>query len=264
MDLERLIGQQTVHGTTPWNLVEKIIRERIYESIYWKTHCPELDACTLLDKAVNLRYIGGVYGNQKPTEFLCLALKLLHLRPSRDVLYEYIRQDDFKYIKSLGMLVLRLIGEPLEIYQILEPLLTNYMKLRKRQMDGTYVLTYVDEFADELLHADRVCDVILPRLPKRAVLEDLDQLEPYESPVQHMLENGDASKEVDDEDHAQEGDDETVLKIRGKLKLKATQKPSETEQPAVVVAPADTKFREEMSIDETNKMRIALGLKPLH
>jgi pre-mRNA-splicing factor 38A len=30
---------KSVHGMNPQNLVEKIIRSRIYDSQYWKEHC---------------------------------------------------------------------------------------------------------------------------------------------------------------------------------------------------------------------------------
>ena len=39
-------------------------------------------------------------------------------------------------------------------------------------------MSHVDEFVDELLRDDRVCDVILPRVQKRHILEELDELEP--------------------------------------------------------------------------------------
>ncbi len=42
-------------------------------------------------------------------------------------------------------------------------------------MQGTR-LTYMDEFIDQLLTEDRVCDIILPRLTKRHVLEELGEL----------------------------------------------------------------------------------------
>lgn len=29
----------TIHGHNPQNLIEKIIRNRIFSSIYWKEHC---------------------------------------------------------------------------------------------------------------------------------------------------------------------------------------------------------------------------------
>lgn len=46
---------------------------------------------------------------------------------------------------------------------------------------GGYSLTYFDEFIDELLTQDRVCDIILPRLVQRSVLEETEGLEPRKS-----------------------------------------------------------------------------------
>lgn len=37
---------------------------------------------------------------------------------------------------------------------------------------GGYSLTYIDEFVDQLLREERVCDIILPRIAKREVLEE--------------------------------------------------------------------------------------------
>ena len=51
---------------------------------------------SLIDKAIELRCIGGVYGNQRPTEFLCLLLKLLQLQPEKEILVEYLQADEFK------------------------------------------------------------------------------------------------------------------------------------------------------------------------
>lgn len=48
---------------------------------------------------------------------------------------------------------------------------------------GEYVLTYMDEFIDSLLTKNMVCDVILPRLPVRSVLEASGHLNPRESPL---------------------------------------------------------------------------------
>jgi pre-mRNA-splicing factor 38A len=51
---------------------------------------------TLIDLAIKLRSVGGVYGNQKPTEFLCLLLKLLQIQPEKEILVEYLQADEFK------------------------------------------------------------------------------------------------------------------------------------------------------------------------
>lgn len=49
------------------------------------------------------------------------------------------------------------------------------------------MVSHVDEFIDQLLTEDRVCDVILPRLMPRRTLEDLGQLEPRVSPLEEFL-----------------------------------------------------------------------------
>jgi len=51
---------------------------------------------TLIDKAIELQSMGGVYGNQKPTEFISLLLKLLQIQPEKEILVEYLRADEFK------------------------------------------------------------------------------------------------------------------------------------------------------------------------
>ncbi|CEP07168.1 hypothetical protein [Parasitella parasitica] len=180
----------SIHGRHPLHLVEKIIRERIQNSIYWKEKCYGLTdwqtAATLMDRAFELEYIGGMYGNNQPTEFLCLTLKLLSLEPEKNIVIELIKQEDSKYLRALGAFYLRLTGKSKEIYQYLEPLLNDYRKLRVRAGSG-YELTHMDSFIDELLRNERVCDIILPRITNRYVLEQNDELEPRESALDDDL-----------------------------------------------------------------------------
>ena len=62
------------------NLVEKILRMKIYDSMYWKEHCFGLTAESLVDKAVQINSLGGTCGGaRKPTHFICLILKLLQV-----------------------------------------------------------------------------------------------------------------------------------------------------------------------------------------
>ena len=56
---------------------------------------------TIIDKAIELQSIGGVYGNQKPTEFISLLLKLLQIQPEKEILVEYLRADEFKFGRHL-------------------------------------------------------------------------------------------------------------------------------------------------------------------
>lgn len=44
-----------------------------------------------------LDHIGGTYGgNIKPAPFLCLILKMLQLQPEKDIVVEFIRNEDYK------------------------------------------------------------------------------------------------------------------------------------------------------------------------
>lgn len=85
-----------IHGTNPQFLIEKVIRSRIYDSNYWKEQCFALTAESLIDKAVELTHIGGTYGLQRPTPFLCLVCKLLQIQPDKEILLEYLKFEDLK------------------------------------------------------------------------------------------------------------------------------------------------------------------------
>jgi pre-mRNA-splicing factor 38A len=205
-----------VRGVNPATLFEKAVRDRITDSYYWKEQCFGLNAATLCDRAVELTSIGGTYGiAEKPTPFLCLAFKLLQLNPEREIILEYLnytdpgsdeeteataeeqarngvlgQRGDFKYLRALAAFYVRLTFDPVDVYKTLEPLLLDYRKLKRRVRD-TFVLTYMDQFVDDLLTKDRVCGTSLWKLPARQQLEDLDLLEERISPLADELEEMD-------------------------------------------------------------------------
>lgn len=94
-----------------------------------------------------------------------------------------------------------------EVYDLLEPLLKDFRKIRLRNMStlgtficcrndlltyvtwvGGYSLTFMDEYVDQLLTEERVCDIILPRLQKRAILEENGELGPRKSRLLDAME----------------------------------------------------------------------------
>ena len=177
-----IAGARSVHGSDPQLLVEKIIRGRIYESRYWKEHCFGVDAADVVDRACELTAVGGaVGGHVKPTPFLCLVLKLLQLQPETEIVLEFVRNTDFKYLRCLGAFYLRLTFGARQCYEHLEPLLADYRKVKYLAKDGTMRVCHVDEFADDLLTQDRLCDVILPRITARRAMELNEALPPREN-----------------------------------------------------------------------------------
>ncbi|PGH16778.1 hypothetical protein AJ80_05093 [Polytolypa hystricis UAMH7299] len=207
-----------IRGVNPATLLDKAVRDRITDSYYWKEQCFGLNAATLCDRAVELSYIGGTYGvGQKPTPFLCLAFKLLTLAPDKDIILEYLNfhspdeidddegqnddddEDnregaavlkavgDFKYLRALAAFYIRLTFDPVDVYKTLEPLLGDSRKLKRRTKEG-FLLTFMDQFVDDLLTKDRVCATSLWKLPGRAQLEDLDLLDERVSPLADEVE----------------------------------------------------------------------------
>nr|CAG4649699.1 EOG090X0DXI [Scapholeberis mucronata] len=190
----------SVKGTNPQYLIEKIIRTRIYDSKYWKEECFALTAELMVDKAMELRYIGGIFGgNVKPTPFLSLTLKMLQIQPEKDIVVEFIKNEDFKYVRALGAFYMRLVGTSVEIYKYLEPLYNDYRKIRIQNKDGNFELLYMDDFIDHLLRDERYCDVILPRIQKRQVLEEANEIEPRISALEEDMEDEDLESEEEGE-----------------------------------------------------------------
>ncbi|EFJ35887.1 hypothetical protein SELMODRAFT_404193 [Selaginella moellendorffii] len=191
---------KSVHGTNPQNLVEKILREKIHQSSFWKEQCFALTAETLVDKAMELDHIGGTYGgNRKATPFMCLTLKMLQIQPEKEIVVEFIKNQDYKYVRVLGAFYLRLVGKATDVYQYLEPLYNDYRKIRQRSADGSFFLSHVDEFIDQLLTTDYCCDITLPRVPKRSVLEQNNQLEPRKSALEDDFEEEEEKDEEEGE-----------------------------------------------------------------
>ena len=101
----------SVHGTNPQNLVEKILRSKIYNHAYWKEHCFGLTAESLVDKAMEIEAVGGTFGGiLEPCTFIQLVLKMLQIQPEKEIVVEFIKNEDYKYVRALGAYYLRLTG----------------------------------------------------------------------------------------------------------------------------------------------------------
>lgn len=174
-----------MHGVNQQNLLEKILRDKIFETAYWKEHCFALTAATLVDKAMALREAGATEGQlRRPLPFIMLVLRMLQIRPDAAIVRELVRNEDFRYVRLLGAFYWRLVAAPADVYRVLEPLLGDYRRVVCADMHGR-TMRHVDEVVWDLLHADLCLDVTLPRLPRRAVLEQAGVLAPRASPLDH-------------------------------------------------------------------------------
>ena len=236
-----------IRGQNPALLVDKGVRDRIVDSLYWKEQCFGLNAATLCDRAADLSHLGGTYGPMgRPTAFLCLLFKMLTLVPNDEIVLEYLNFEDkeaddeddkgeeaavaegspewvrstgeFKYLRALAAFYIRLAWDPVDIYKTLEPLLADFRKIKRRTKEG-FRLSHVDEFIDDLLTKPRVCATSLWKLPGRTVLEDEGKLEPRESPLGAELD------ELDRSDEEQDGGDRRSESSEGSASRRTSDSP---------------------------------------
>tara|TARA_B110000305_G_scaffold171119_1_gene189063 strand:- start:70 stop:870 length:801 start_codon:yes stop_codon:yes gene_type:complete len=264
--------------------MEKITRDKVYAMTFWKEKCFAVSAETLVDLAVtDLTQIGGIYGgNNRATEFLCLALKMLQIAPEREIVIEFIKNEDHKYARLLGAFYLRLVGNSAEVYRYLEPLLNDYRKVRRRVKSGGCELTTVDAFIDELLTKDFCCDIALPRLAKRFALEATGALEERKSLLEEEVGEGEdfetvIEKAVDEEMvkrramtmpgetvnvDGDDGEDDGAA-TKKKRSLEEEEEEEEGEKKSKKKKKKTEEKEEDVEIAEANALRLKLGLKPL-
>ncbi|MGH0123852.1 UNVERIFIED_CONTAM: hypothetical protein FKN15_063402 [Acipenser sinensis] len=164
----------SIHGTNPQYLVEKIIRTRIYESKYWKEECFGLT---------------GEFHSFDEWRHVSVT------KPS----------FASRYVRLLGAMYMRLTGSSVDCYKYLEPLYNDYRKIKSQNRNGEFELMHVDEFIDELLHSERMCDIILPRLQKRQVLEEAELLDTRVSALEEDLDEVETSEEEEEEEKPERG-----------------------------------------------------------
>jgi len=236
---------RSLHGTNPQNLIEYITRQKIYDSHFWKDECFGLTAADATEKAATrISCIGGSYGgNMKPTRFISLTLKLLQIQPSDEVVEELIQNEDFKYVRALGMFYLRLTGQPSNIYEKLEPFYSDYRRLRYKEVSGWSVL-HIDEFVDQLLRNDSVCGINMPRLPNRNTLIDAGYLEGSRRSAIALDLNGNDAEQMLQKmaDEGSETAKHAIALRQSKLKLQ-----TETKDTIDKVVKEDRKFEKEES-----------------
>ncbi|CAN3375928.1 hypothetical protein DIURU_003136 [Diutina rugosa] len=178
--------------------VEKIIRDRIADGVFYKQHLHGTNEATILPVIVaHVDYIGGTDSQGKPSPFLCCLLRLLEINPSEKVIFDvYMDQlgsKEFKYVTALVLVYVRLVLSSARIFQTLEPFYLDYRKLRLRlktpqfdrqtQVPIHFKLTHIDELVDDLLTKERVFDIHLPRLVPRLTLLERGEVEPRQFAV---------------------------------------------------------------------------------
>ncbi|KAK9173498.1 PRP38 family protein [Cryptosporidium meleagridis] len=246
--------------------VSSILRDRVFSSIYWKGECFALDSETILDKAVLLDYIGTTYGgDRKATPFLCLIVKLLQIRPSTEIVLEYINNPRFKYLTALGIVYLRLTESSIVIHKSIEHLYQDFRRIRIRNLDGSFDIIHLDELVEICLCEKKFLDLDFPYIHKRAVLVKQGHLKfPRSSMLEYVpSSDGDSSS-------ISKTEDESNIKRRKSFSRSPTVSSIEGNNTQNLEKEKDrktsiysSKNELSLSVEQWNVYRKKLGLKPL-
>lgn len=182
------------------HLVESIVRHRIQDSLFYKTHLFLANELTILDTVVaQVHYIGGTDAGGRPSPFLCCLLRLLELEPLQEILQLYLTQkgfNQFKYLTALTLLYCRLVQKPSAFYALYDEYIKDYRKLRmalklpdfSNATPVHYKLTYMDEWVDMLAEEGRVVDLIMPYMAPRQSYVERGEAEPRSYALSDKLE----------------------------------------------------------------------------
>eukprot|EP00762_Andalucia_godoyi_P001122 ANDGO_02024.mRNA.1 Pre-mRNA-splicing factor 38 len=261
-----------VHGTNPMFLIDKVLRERIFESMYWKQHCFALNESRLVDRAEDMQFIAGSYGGfRKPSPFVCLLLKLLQLQPKDEIVLAYLRNPKYKYLTALAAVYIRLVFPPPALFPLLESLLSDCRKLRKRHSSGDFEVVYMDEFADSLIRESSCFEIGLPRLPFRWVLEDVHGIPERQSAILEDFQAEVAARAGVPGAFPVAGatDKSTAIVNSNGDSMTAAPGDRDAKRPRIDASEyhqnraASNGSHVSFTVEETNRIRLSLGLRPL-
>lgn len=71
-----------------------------------------------------------------------------------------------------------------DVYKVLEPLYSDYRRMAFRNENGLFDVLHMDELVDHLIRDEIFCEVNLPRISKRHVLEEEGVLDARVSALQ--------------------------------------------------------------------------------
>jgi pre-mRNA-splicing factor 38A len=76
------------------------------------------------------------------------VLKLLQIQPEKEIVVEFIKNEDFKYVRALGAFYMRMVGKPLDVYQVLKNKNKKYEDFKYVRALGAFYMRMVGKPID--------------------------------------------------------------------------------------------------------------------
>lgn len=119
----------------------------------------------VLERGIELERVGCLFGKGDvvlPDFFVCLVARLLQILPKPEIVLAMVKQDVHKYLRMLGTVVIRLIGNQAMENIAMATCFADFRNIRVREADGTLRIEPMDQLCETLFFG---CDDEVGRTP---------------------------------------------------------------------------------------------------
>ncbi|KAL0035088.1 hypothetical protein WJX79_010871 [Trebouxia sp. C0005] len=156
------------HGNKSTYNIETVLRKNIVDSEYWRNTCAKLQTW---EEVVDQIFYDVIHvepwmsGNARgASSAFGLLYRLCQLQPSEEQVDALLTHEDSPYIRAIGFLYLRYVGDPKQLWAWLRPYVQDSEEISPSGESGTAVT--VGDYVRDVFLEQYYFETIFPRIPK--------------------------------------------------------------------------------------------------
>lgn len=166
MSLNLTVMEQ--HGNRSTYNIETVLRKNIVDSEYWRNTCAKLQTW---EEVVDQIFYDVIHvepwmsGNARgASSAFGLLYRLCQLQPSEEQVDALLTHEDSPYIRAIGFLYLRYVGDPKQLWTWLRPHVQDSEEISPSGENGAAVT--VGDYVRDVFLEQYYFETIFPRIPK--------------------------------------------------------------------------------------------------
>lgn len=105
----------------------------------------------VVERCIDIERVGFFVGPTKlPELFSCLVVRILQITPKPEIVFALVEQDVHKYLRVLGAVVIRLIGNQHMFEVMLQICFEDYRNIRVQHCDTVMAVVPLDVLCEQL------------------------------------------------------------------------------------------------------------------
>ncbi|KAL0021675.1 hypothetical protein WJX77_010314 [Trebouxia sp. C0004] len=156
------------HGNRSTYNIETVLRKNIVDSEYWRNTCAKLQTW---EEVVDQIFYDVIHvepwmsGNARgASSAFGLLYRLFQLQPSEQQVDALLTHEDSPYIRAIGFLYLRYVGDPKQLWAWLRPYVQDSEEISPSGENGTAVT--IGDYVRDVFLEQYYFETIFPRIPK--------------------------------------------------------------------------------------------------